>query len=177
MKFETLKTEAVYQGRLLVVKRDTVKYPNGEEHDYDIIHHPGSVVMVPVDEEGQIWLIDQYRHAIGGMLLELPAGTIRQDEDPQVCAVRELREEIGMTADNLKKIGEFYIAPGYTNEYMHVYLTMDLRKAPLQQDSGEFIQVKKVSSEAVYQMIAEDKIRDAKTLAGLALAKPYILQN
>jgi ADP-ribose pyrophosphatase len=175
MEFKIFKTEEVFRGRMVVVKRDTVRYPDGAERDYEVIQHRGSVVMVPVDEEGQIWIIDQYRPAVEHMLLELPAGTIELNEDPQVCALRELREEIGMTSDSLKKIGGFYIAPGYSNEYMHVFLATDLREDPLEQDVGEFIQVKKYPVEEVYQMVAQGNIQDGKTVAALALARPYIL--
>jgi ADP-ribose pyrophosphatase len=177
MEFEIIGTKEIYKGRKIVVKRDTVKYPDGKEHDYEVIHHHGSVVMVPVDKEGKIWLIDQYRPAIDQILLELPAGTIEKEEDPQVCALRELREEIGMTSDSIKKIGGFYIAPGYSNEYMHVYLATNLREDPLPQDSGEFIQVQKYPAEEVYQMLAQGKIRDGKTVAAIALAKPNILST
>ena len=130
--------------------------------------------MVPVDGQGNIWLIEQYRYAIKETLLELPAGTLEPDENPEVSAIRELREEIGVTADDLKKIGELYLAPGYSSEYMHIYLATDLREAPLEKDAGEFIEVVKLPADEVYQMVAADKIRDGKTIAGLALAKPFL---
>jgi ADP-ribose pyrophosphatase len=173
MEYETLKSEEVYRGRRIVVLRDRVRYPDGVERAYDVVRHPGAVTIVPVDREGNILLIEQYRYAVGETILELPAGTLEPGEAPEVCAIRELREEVGVTADRLKKVGEFYLAPGYSTEYMFVYLATDLREAPLEKDEGEFIQVVKISIDEVYQMLAEDKIRDGKTLAGLALARPY----
>ena len=174
MEIKTLKSEEMYRGRRLVVLRDRVRYPDGGEMDYDVVHHPGAVTMVPIDEDGNIWLIEQYRYAIKETLLELPAGTIEENEAPEICAIRELREEIGATADHLKKIGEFYLAPGYSTEYMYIYLAADLREAPLEKDEGEFIQVVKIPADEVYRMVTRDEIRDGKTLAALALVKPYI---
>ncbi len=175
MEFKILETEEVYQGRKIVVERRTVRYSGGKEQEYGIVHHPGAVTIVPVDEDGWIWLIDQYRLVIGKMLLELPAGTLEYNETPEICALREIREEIGLTADSLKKIGEFYSSPGYSDEFMHVFLATGLREDPLEQDVGEFIQVKKYSVEDVYRMVAQGKIRDGKTLVALALARPFIL--
>lgn len=175
MKFETIESAEVYQGWRIVVLRDKVQYPDGVERVYDVIEHPGAVTMVPVDETGNIWLIEQYRYAVKDTLLELPAGTLEANEAPEVSAIRELREEIGVTADHLQKIGEMYLAPGYSSEYMHIYLATDLREAPLEKDPGEFIDVIKLPATEVYQMVAEDKIRDGKTIAGLALARPYII--
>jgi ADP-ribose pyrophosphatase len=175
MEFEIIETKEVYQGRKFVVARRMVRYPDGREGEYGIVHHPGAVTVVPVNQDGWIWLIEQYRHAIENMLLELPAGTIEEKEAPEVCALRELREEIGLSADSLKKIGEFYSSPGYSDEYMHVFLAMDLREDPLERDVGEFIQVQKYPAEEVYQMMVQGKIRDGKTVAALALARPYIL--
>jgi ADP-ribose pyrophosphatase len=174
MKYKTLESAEVYRGRRIVVLRDRVRYPDGAEREYDVVQHPGAVTMVPVDGEGNIWLVEQYRYAIKDTLLELPAGTLEPHEAPEVSAIRELREEIGVTADSLKKIGELYLAPGYSSEFMHIYLATDLREAPLEKDVGEFIEVVKIPADEVYQMIVEDKIRDGKTIAGLALARPQI---
>ncbi len=174
MKFQTLESAEVYRGRRLVVLRDKVRYPDGVEIQYDVVQHSGAVTMVPLDGEGNIWLIEQYRYAIKQTILELPAGTLEPDESPEACAIRELREEIGVTADSLKKIGELYLAPGYSTEFMHFFLAAELREAPLDKDAGEFIEVVKLPIKDIYHMIAEDKIRDAKTIAGLVLARPYI---
>jgi ADP-ribose pyrophosphatase len=174
MKFKTLESKEVYRGRRIVVLRDRVRYPDGVEREYDVVAHPGAVTMVPVDGEGNIWLIEQYRYAIKETLLELPAGTLEPDEAPEVSAMRELREEIGVAADRLEKIGELYLAPGYSTEFMHFYLATDLREAPLEKDAGEYIEVVKFPADEVFRMIAEDKIRDGKTIAGLALVRPYI---
>jgi ADP-ribose pyrophosphatase len=174
MKFKTLESQEVYRGRRIVVLRDKVRYPDGIEREYDVVRHPGAVTMVPVDGEGNIWMIEQYRYAIKETLLELPAGTLEPDEDPEVSAIRELREEIGVRADSLKKIGELYLAPGYSTEFMHFYLATGLREAPLEKDAGEYIEVVKFPADEVFRMVEGDKIRDGKTVAGLALVRPYI---
>ena len=171
MKFETLESTEAYRGRRIVVLRDRVRFPDGLVREFDLVQHPGAVTMVPVDEEGNVWLIEQYRYAIKETLLELPAGTLEPDEAPEVSAIRELREEIGVTADNLDKIGELYLAPGYSSEYMYVYLAQDLYPSSLDKDEDEFIKVVKIPVQDAMQMAEGGRFRDVKTIAGLLIAK------
>ena len=140
-----------------------------------IVDHPGAVTLLPVDSQGRVWFVRQYRHAIQQDLLELPAGTLEKGEEPQACARREVREEIGMAAELLQKIGEFYLAPGYSSEYMHVYLATGLMADPLKGDDDEFITVERIPIEQVYARAEEGTIKDGKTLAVLQLARPYLL--
>ena len=134
MKFSLLKSEVIYQSRALTLRHDHLKTPDERVVIYDIIEHRGSVIIVPVDEDGNIYFIRQYRHAAQEVMLELPAGTLEVDEDPLVCAGREVREEVGMAAEHIQKIGGFYLAPGYSTEFMHVYLATGLRSDPLEMD-------------------------------------------
>ncbi len=174
MPFELLKSEVLMKGRAFAIRRDYLKTPDGRETKLDIIEHGGSVVVIPVDEYGNILLVRQYRHATGGDLLELPAGTLDEDEDPEVCAAREIREETGMAAGSLKKVGEFYLAPGYSDEFMIVYLATELSDSPLDADDDEFLSLEAVPISEAIRMAERGQIPDAKSLAALFLAKPSL---
>ncbi len=174
---QPLKSETVYQGRVFDVRVDDVRLPNGREVRLDIVSHAGAVTLVPVDDRGFIWFIRQYRHAAGEEILELPAGVIDDQELPDECAHRELREEIGMAAARLKKLGEFFLAPGYSTEYMHVYLAEGLSPAPLPRDEDEIIHLEKIPIKEVYQLAERGVIRDAKSLAALLLLRPHLDQK
>jgi len=156
------------------VRRDEVRLPNGRTSRLDVVEHTGAVTLVPFDEEGRIWFVRQYRHPAGGMLLELPAGTLEEDEPAETCALREIREEIGMSAGALLKLGEFYMVPGYSSELMHVYLATALQPDALPQDADEFIEVERIPAQRAFEMIEEGQIRDAKTITGLLLARPHL---
>jgi ADP-ribose pyrophosphatase len=121
-----------------------------------------------------LWFVRQYRHAVARELLELPAGTLEAGEDIEACARREIREEIGMSAGKLQKIGEFYPAPGYSTECLYIYLASDLHPDPLPGDDDEFIQVERIPADQVITLAEGGSILDAKTLAALLLARAYL---
>lgn len=174
MAFETESTQPIYQGRIFSVRQDQVRLPNGQITRLDIVEHPGAVVLVPVDDEGNLWFVRQYRHAAGEALLELPAGTTEPGEDLISCAHRELREETGMSAGEVSKIGEFYIAPGYSTEFLHIFLASGLRPDPLPGDDDEFIQIERIPIAQAFYLAENGQIRDAKTLASLVLARSQL---
>lgn len=167
MAYETIRSEKKYHGKAFDVRQDQVRLPDGQTVQLDIIEHVGAVTIIPIDDVGRIWFVRQYRHATGVMLLEFPAGTIEPGEPPEECALREIREEIGMACKTLKKVGEFYLAPGYSTEYMHVFQATGLNPDPLPGDVDEFLSIEKIPLEQVYQMAESGEIQDAKTLAGL----------
>jgi 8-oxo-dGTP pyrophosphatase MutT (NUDIX family) len=174
MPFEFIKSEVLLQGRTFKVRRDTLKTPDGRETKLEILEHNGSVVLVPVDGEGNVLFVRQYRHATGGEILELPAGTREQEEPYEDCAAREIREETGMEAGRLQKVGEFYLAPGYSSEFMAVFLATELKYNPLQADDDEFLQVEKVSVNEVETLFERGGVPDSKSLAAWLLARPYL---
>ena len=167
-------TRSIYQGRILQLGIETLTLPNGETLDLEIVRHPGGAAVVAVDERQHVCLLRQYRHATGQDLLELPAGTLDDDEDPEVCAAREIREETGMAAGVLTKLGDFYLAPGYSTEFMVVYLATDLSHSPLEADADEFLSVESLPVAEAMQMAERGEIPDAKSLAALFLAKPHL---
>ncbi|HET6597459.1 MAG TPA: NUDIX hydrolase [Anaerolineales bacterium] len=171
MSFELIRSETLLQGRTFKVRQDTLKTPNGRETKLEIVEHDGSVVLVPIDKEGNLLFVRQYRHAAGKDLLELPAGTRHAQEPLEECAARELREETGLEAGHLQKVGEFYLVPGYSTEFMAVFLATQLRENPLQADEDEFLQVEKVPLRQAIEIAEQGRIQDAKSLAALWLAK------
>jgi ADP-ribose pyrophosphatase len=174
MKFELLKSEITYIGRAFSVRLDHLRTPGGNTVKYDIVQHIGSISIVPVDENGQLYFVRQYRQAAQKELLELPAGTLEEDEPPAVAAAREIREEIGMAAKNIKEIGSFYLAPGYSTELMHVFLATELTHDPLDPDADEYLSVEKMSVAKAFELAENGQLQDAKSLAALLLAKPYL---
>jgi len=174
MKFELIESESIFKGRAFDIRRDHVRLPDGRTTKLDIVNHIGSVVIVPVDEQGSLYFVRQYRHAAGQDMLELPAGTLEPGEDPFVCAQREVREETGMAADQIRDIGGFYLAPGYSTEFMRVYLATDLRQDPLEADEDEFLSVEKLPVAEAIALAESGGLPDAKSLAALLLAKPYL---
>jgi 8-oxo-dGTP pyrophosphatase MutT (NUDIX family) len=168
----TISSENRFSGRLLSIRVDRVRMEDGREAAFEILEHAGSVVMVPQAEDGGIWFVRQYRHAAGRELLELPAGTLNPGEDPAVCAGRELREEIGLRADRLIRVGGFFLAPGYATEYMHAFLAAGLHPDRLPADEDEVLFPEKISRAAVLEMLRSGGFEDAKTAAALALALP-----
>jgi ADP-ribose pyrophosphatase len=173
MKFELIKSEQIYKGRGFGVRLDYIRTPNGDEIKYDIVDHVGSISIVPVDENGQVYFVRQYRPAIKTELLELPAGTLNQGENPLDAAGRATREEIGMAAKDIKEIGSFYLAPGYSTELMHVYLATGLTDDPLEPDSDEFLSVEKMSLQQALALAESGQLLDAKSVASLFLARKY----
>jgi ADP-ribose pyrophosphatase len=174
MAFELLKSEIVYPGHAFTIRRDTLRLPDGRETRFDIVEHVGSVIILPLDTNGQLLFVRQYRHAAGLDLLELPAGTLDKGETPLECASREVREETGMAAGNLEPLGGFYLAPGYSTEYMHVYLATDLQYDPLEADADEFLSVERVPLAEALAMFERGDIQDAKSLAAILLARKHL---
>lgn len=177
MNFRILQRRSVYQGRAIRVEQVDVRLPDGRQRCYDLVAHSGSVTILPFDEQGNIWFVLQYRLGSESMLLELPAGTLEPGENPDDCAAREVREEIGMAAGNLKKLGKMYLAPGYSSEFMHLYLATELKADPLQADADEFIEIQRIPLRKVYDMVKAGEIQDAKSLAVLLLALPELSQS
>lgn len=176
MAFETKHSETVYLGKAFDVRRDRVLLPDGRTTNIDVVVHPGAVTLIPVDSAGNILFVRQYRHAVGQELLELPAGTLDEGEEPQACAHREIREETGLSAGRLHKIGEFFLVPGYSTEYMHIFLASDLKPDPLPGDADEFITVEAVAPQKIPDLISQGVLRDAKSLSALFLAEPHLSQ-
>lgn len=175
--FEFLKSELLLEGRAFRIRRDHLRAPDGRETKFEIVEHGGSVVMVPIDEAGNVLFVRQYRHAARASLLELPAGTRDGNEPYEVCAAREMREETGMAAGTLEKAGEFYLAPGYSTEFMAVFVATGMSPDPLPSDPDEFLQVEKIPFGKAIEMAELGQVPDAKSLAALFLAERFLLRH
>jgi ADP-ribose diphosphatase len=174
--FKVLKSEIIYPGRAFTIRRDHLRMPDGHEAKFDIVEHGGSVIILPIDDHGNLLFVRQYRHAAGLDLLELPAGTLDEGEKPEACAQREVREETGMAAGKLEALGGFYLAPGYSTEYMYVYLATDLYPAPLDADTDEYLSLERIPIPEALKMVANGNLPDAKSLAAFCLAAPHLKQ-
>ncbi len=159
---------------LFTVKRVNMSFPDGKARDYDLIDIQNAVTILPLDDEGHVYFVNQYRVGAKKVLLELPAGKIEDAEDPLLTAQRELREEIGMSARSWTHLGGFYMTPGYATEYMHCYLAQGLHPDPLDPDIDEFINITRLPLAEVFQMINNQVIEDSKTLAVMMLAYQYL---
>jgi ADP-ribose pyrophosphatase len=174
MDHKIIKREKFYQGRAFGLERIQMILPDGRPGHYDLITHVGSVTIVPLDDEGNLYFVHQFRLGANGPLLELPAGTLDAEEDPRICADRELREEIGMGSKELIELGDLFLAPGYSSEHMSLYLATGLFPAPLQGDKDEFLTTEIIPVSKVGEMIRTNQIKDGKTLAALMLALPKL---
>lgn len=166
---ETLSSETIYKGRVFDIRIDEIR-EGDVEYKREIVVHKGSVVIVPVFGDGTVALVRQYRHAAGKYLLELAAGTLESGEDPQVGAVRELEEEIGVTAANVEKLCEFFVSPGFLTERMHVFLATELTEVGQKLEEDEILTVERHSFPVLLEMIRSGQIEDAKTIAGIMMA-------
>lgn len=162
-----LNQRIVYKGSHIQVREDRVIEPGGLECMREIVVHPGAVCIVARPEPGQVILIRQYRHATGKELLEIPAGTLHDGEDPLECAIRELEEETGYHAAKMSERCRFWTTPGFTNEFMHLYEATDLVKTQTNPDEDEVIEVDIVSRAEALRMIDDGRIQDAKSILGL----------
>ncbi|GIV63475.1 MAG: ADP-ribose pyrophosphatase [Bellilinea sp.] len=177
MNFAILQRETIYQGRAFEVEKVHLRLPDGTVRPYDLVQHSGSVTIVPLDAQGNILFVKQYRIGVGEALLELPAGVLNDGEDPQTCAAREIREETGLAAEKLELLGDFYLAPGYSSEHMYIFLASGLYPSPLEQDADEFLQLITIPASQALEMAQSGQLRDAKSLAALMLAQKRLKGN
>ena len=170
---KTLNREDVYRGKIIDVHRDRVRLSNGDESIREIVEHSGGVTIVPVDEQGNVYCVRQFRYAYGEHLLETPAGKLEPGEAPLECAVRELGEETGFTADEYVYFGELYPSPGYCKESLHIYLATGLHPGKMHLDQDEFLDVEKYPLDTLLKMVMDGEIRDAKTVVAILKTKRW----
>lgn len=174
MEHQILSRKTVFQGHAFDVELVHLRLPDGRERDYDLVSHNDSVTIVPFDRDGSLWFVSQFRTGCECPMLELPAGVIDDGETPEDCAAREVREEIGMAAGKLTRLGSVYLAAGYSSEENHIFLAEDLLDSPLAMDEDEFLNVSCLPLSQVWEMAENGEFKDSKTLAALMLAKPRL---
>jgi ADP-ribose pyrophosphatase len=170
---KTVSSQKVFDGRVFNVTVDTVR--EGElTYQREVVHHPGSAVIVPIFDDGTVALVRQYRHPAVRYLLEVPAGTLSHGERPDEGAARELQEELGLIAERMEKLSEFFVSPGFCEEKMWVFLATELVQGQQQLEDDEILEVVRLPIADALEMITSGEIQDAKTIIGLILAAPRV---
>jgi ADP-ribose pyrophosphatase len=174
---QLLKQCLFYKGRKFNFEVNRLRLPNKAEGDWECIRHPGGALAVPITPEGKLVLVRQYRFAIQGRILEFPAGTVERGENPQETIKREIEEETGYTSQTWEKLGEFFLAPGYSDEIIYAFLARDLVKleTPPQQDADEDIETVLMTPEELEKAILEGVAVDAKSISSFMLARPFLV--
>ncbi len=172
MKYKLLKSEIRFKGKVFDHQVDEIEYESGNKGIREIAIHPGGAVVVPVKDDGKIILVKQFRYPLQKPLIELPAGKLDKDEDPLVCATRELEEETGYKAEEIKKLGKIYTAPGYCTEILHIYSAKGLTAGNHNREEGELeMEILELSLNEIETMISNGEITDAKTIVGIFYLK------
>lgn len=171
-----VSSEQVYEGRAVSLRKELVELPSGKRFYREVVIHSGASAIIPITPEGRIIFVRQYRHPIGEYILEIPAGTLRHDENPEDCARRELEEETGYFADELIHLLTIYPCPGYSNEKLHIYLARGLRKSAQSLEIDEDLSVVEMSLNEALNAIRRGEIRDAKTIAAILYYYNFIMK-
>lgn len=163
-----------YHGIIVDVHLDHVRLDDGSIARREVVEHPGGVTILPVDEAGNCYMVRQFRYPAGHMMLEAPAGKLEYGEDHRECAVRELSEETGFTADELLYLGGFYTSPGFSSELLHIYLALGLHAGESHLDEGEFLNVEKLPLQELVDMVMANQVEDAKTIIAILKAEKVL---
>ena len=163
-------SEAIYNGKIVHLRVDTVRLPDGSKAKREVVAHRGAVCIVPVQADGTVLLVRQFRLAAGGVLLEIPAGTLEAGEEPMACAARELEEETGYRAAQIVPLFSAYLAPGYSTELIHAYLATGLTATQTHFDADENLELVALPRAEVERRLLSGEFQDAKTIAALLLA-------
>jgi ADP-ribose pyrophosphatase len=157
----------IYRGRVFHMVRENIRLENGVCVDTDIIRHPGAAAIIPLKDKENLILLRQYRHAVGGFIWEIPAGTLNPGEEPLECARRELAEETGFSARTWEKLGEIVPVPGYSDERIHIFKAENLSPARQNPDEDEVLDVHEIPLNEVLRMVFQGEIQDSKSLSAL----------
>lgn len=180
MAIPALTSKRIYDGKVVTLNVDTVRFPDGSSGDLEIVRHPGAAAVIPFasDPGGAdptILLISQFRHAAGGTLLEIPAGRLNPGEDPAACARRELLEEVGVKAGRVERLTSIWTTPGFTDERIHLFWAADLTTGQHAREPDEFIEVKPTLLSAALSLVRDGGISDAKTVVSILYVAGFIL--
>ncbi|MFC1874791.1 NUDIX hydrolase [Chloroflexota bacterium] len=166
---ETLSSKVVYSGRVVRLRVDDIKLPDGRQTSREVVEHGDCVAVIPLDADGNVLLVRQFRKPVEKDLLEIPAGCIDPGEEPVATVRREMREETGYLPRKIERLGGFYASPGYCTEYLHLYLATDLVPDRLQAEDTDSIELVRVPLSKIAGLIDSGDICDAKSIAGLLL--------
>lgn len=164
-----LDSKLVFEGKVVRLSVDSVELPDGSVASREVIHHPGAVCVVAI-QDGNLLMVEQYRYAYGKVLIELPAGKLEVGEVPELAAIRELEEEVGVRADSVELICTAAPTPAYCKESIWIYLAKDFKESKQNLDSGEFLNIKRLPFVDCIKMALDDEFEDAKTKLGILTA-------
>ena len=173
---ELIDSEYKFKGKIINLKIDDVKLPNGQLAKREIVEHPGGVSILAITDDNKILMVEQFRAGPRVVTLEVPAGKLERGEVPEICGLRELTEETGYKAGSFEKIGSFYLTPGYTDELIYIYVARKLVLDKANPDEDEFLNVKAYDYKELLQMVKNNEIKDAKTVISILFAGEYILR-
>ncbi|CAG7612206.1 Methanol dehydrogenase activator [Paenibacillus solanacearum] len=176
-KFEevTLRTEPIFQGKIISLQVDTVQLPNGATATREIVKHPGAVAVLALTDDGRMLVVEQYRKPLEKSQIEIPAGKLDAGEDPLDAAKRELEEETGYRCESLRHISSFYTSPGFADEILHLYASEQLSKGEANPDEDEFLELEAITLEQAQAYMREGRISDAKTVMAVYAWQLYKL--
>lgn len=171
---KTISSERIYEGAILNLRKDKVVVKDNKTSSREIIEHMGGVVIAAVTEDGKVPIVKQYRKAASKAVLEVPAGKLEKDEDPEEAALRELKEETGYTAKSIKYINSFYSSIGYSEEVLHLYIAEDLTPGETDFDESEAIDIYEYTLDELLSMVMDGSIEDAKTIIAVFMLKSFL---
>ena len=172
-----VESKTIFEGKIVRVTLDQAELPNGSLAAREVVYHPGGVAVLALDEDNNVTLVRQFRYPAGHMMLEAPAGKLEYGEDHRECAVRELSEETGFTADELLYLGGFYTSPGFSSELLHIYLALGLHAGESHLDEGEFLNVEKLPLQELVDMVMANQVEDAKTIIAVLKAEKVLRER
>ena len=170
----TLEQKEIYRGKIITVHVDRIRQSSGRTADREVVEHHGGVGVLPLDDYGRVCCVRQFRYPYREQVLEVPAGKLEEGEEPLTCAVRELSEETGFSAESFVYLGQLYPSPGYCSEILHLYLATGLRAGSAHPDEGEELNVEWYTLEELLDMCMRGEIKDAKTVVAILKTKRYL---
>ena len=171
---QTLDSRLIFDGKVIRVTLDTVRLENGDTSMREVVHHHGGACIMPITDQGEVYLVRQFRYALGEEMWELPAGKLEAGEDPFEAAKRELTEECGVYADEYISLGQVYPTVGYDTEVIYIWAARGLHPAPMHLDADEFLTPERIPLAQAYEMVLSGEIKDAKTVAGILKFKAML---
>lgn len=169
-----MELKEIFNGRVIKLGLETIQFENKPPFELEIVRHPGGAAVVAMDDQNNVCLIRQYRHAVGGWIWEIPAGKLEPNELPHITAERELEEEVGLKAQTWHDLGSMYSSPGFCSEEVFLYLAKDLTHVATNQETHEYIEIHWMTFEQALKLIQDNTIRDAKSVIALFRAQPYL---
>ncbi|GGK15151.1 ADP-ribose pyrophosphatase [Caldalkalibacillus thermarum] len=164
---KTVHTTPIFQGRIISLQVERVELPNGKTSTREVVKHPGAVAVMPFTNDGRMVVVRQFRKPLEKEIFEIPAGKLEKGEDPALCALRELEEETGYSAQNLQLVTSFYTSPGFADELLYIFEATDLKQGSVRPDADEFVEMRLISLEEGLKLMETREIHDAKTVFAL----------